>query len=163
MLNGKATIILLTVGLIVKLSEYFPEPKSFGKRVKVELDWSNYTTKADLKNATGVDTSKVAKKVDLASLKSNVEKLDMDKLKNVPSNVNSLKSKVDKLDVDKLVTVPADLIRISDVVKSDIVKRDVYNASIKNIVDEIPDIFNLAISTTLNPKINKVKMKYRNT
>ena len=95
--------------MIVKLSEYFPESKSFEKKVKVELDWCDYTTKADFKNATGVDTSKVAKKVDLASLKSNVEKLDMDKLKTVPSNLNSLKSKVDKLDVDKLVTVPADL------------------------------------------------------
>ena len=57
------------------MSEYFPEPKSSGGRVKVELDLSNYATKADLKNATGVDTSKFAKKkVDLANLKSNVDK-----------------------------------------------------------------------------------------
>ena len=60
--------------------------------MKVELDLSHYTTKADLKNAAGVDTSKFAKKVDLASLKSNVEKLDIDKLKIVPSNLNNLKS-----------------------------------------------------------------------
>ena len=60
--------------------------------MKVELDLSDYTTKADLKNAAGVDTSKFAKKVDLASLKSNVEKLDIDKLKIVPSNLNNLKS-----------------------------------------------------------------------
>ena len=59
--------------------------------MKVELDLSDYTTKADLKNAAGVDTSKFAKKVDLASLKSNVEKLDIDKLKIVPSNLNNLK------------------------------------------------------------------------
>ena len=37
------------------MSEYFGEPKSLGERVKVELDWSNYATKADLKNAAGVD------------------------------------------------------------------------------------------------------------
>ena len=55
MLNGKATI------------EYFPEPKSSGVRTKVELDFSNYATKADLKNATGADTSKFAKKVVIAS------------------------------------------------------------------------------------------------
>ena len=55
------------------MSGYFPEPKSSGG--KVELDLFNNATKADLKNATGVDTSKFAKKVDLASLKSNVEKL----------------------------------------------------------------------------------------
>ena len=60
--------------------------------MKVELDLFDYTTKADLKNAAGVDTSKFAKKVDLASLKSNVEKLDIDKLKIVPSNLNNLKS-----------------------------------------------------------------------
>ena len=79
-------------------------------RVKVELDLSNYTTKVDL-NASGVDTSKFAKKVDLASLKSVV-----DKLEKVPTGLNSLKSKVDKLDVDKLVLVVADLNKISDVV-----------------------------------------------
>ena len=50
------------------MSEYFPEPKSFERIVKVELDLSNYVTKADLKNAAGIDTSKFSKKVDLASL-----------------------------------------------------------------------------------------------
>ena len=52
------------------MSEYFPEPKSLGGRVKVELDFSNYETKADLKTATGVDTLRFAKKVDPANLKS---------------------------------------------------------------------------------------------
>ena len=55
----------------------------------------NYATKADLKNATGIDTSKFAKKVDLSNLKSDLDKLDIDKLKNVPSNLSNLKSKVD--------------------------------------------------------------------
>ena len=49
---------------ILWMSEYFPEPKSFGERVKVELELSNYAVKADLKNATGFDTSKFSKKVD---------------------------------------------------------------------------------------------------
>ena len=70
--------------------ECFPEQKPFGKIVKVELDLSNY-----------VDTSKFAKKIDLANLKSNVDKLDTDKLKNVLTNLSNLKGKVDKLDVDK--------------------------------------------------------------
>ena len=86
--------------------------------MKVELDLSNFATKADLKNATGVDTSTFAKKVDLANLKSNVDKLDIDKLKNVPTNLSNLKSKVDKLDVDTLVPVPVDLSKLSDVVKT---------------------------------------------
>ena len=87
------------------MSQYFPEPKSLGK-VKVEVDLSNYATKTESKNATGIDTSSFTKKIDLANLKSIVEKLDIDKLKNVPTNLTNLKSKVDKLDVDKLIPVP---------------------------------------------------------
>ena len=82
---------------------------SFKERAKVELDLSNYATKADLQNSTGVDTPKFAKKVDLASLKFYVDKSDIDKLKNLPSNLSNLKSKVDKFDVNKLVAVPVDL------------------------------------------------------
>ena len=52
-------------------------------------------------------------------------------LKNVPTNLNNLKSKVDKLDVDKLVPVPVDLSKLSDVIKNDVVQRDVYNAKTK--------------------------------
>ena len=99
--------------------------------MKVELDLSNYATKADLKNATGVDTSDFAKKFYLASLKSDVDKSDIDKLKNVPTGENNLKIKVDKLDVDKLVPAPVDLSKLSDVIKKDFVKKDVYNAKIK--------------------------------
>ena len=69
--------------------------------MKIELNVSNYATKSDLKNATSVDTSKFAKKVDLASLKSFIDKLDIDRLKNVPTSLSNLKSKLDKLDVDK--------------------------------------------------------------
>ena len=97
------------------MSEYFPEPKSLGGKVKVELDLSNYAIKTDLKNATGIDTSSFAKKVDLANLKPNVDKSFIEKLKNVLTNLRNLKSKVDKLDVDKLVLVPVDLSKLSNV------------------------------------------------
>ena len=80
------------------MSEYFPKPKSLEANVKVELDLSNYATKADLKNAIVLAILDFAKETDLANLKSNVNKLDIDKLKNVPSNLSYLKSKVDKLD-----------------------------------------------------------------
>ena len=119
------------------MNEYFPEPKSLGGRVKFELDLSNYAKKSDLKTAAGVDTSKFAKKVDSAHLKSNVNKLDVDKLKNVATNLSNLKCKVDKLDVDKLVPFPVDLSKLREVVKNDVVKKDVYNAKIKNIEDKI--------------------------
>ena len=68
MLNEKAAIVLLIVGLIkkdiIQMSEYFPTPISFAGRVKIELNLSNYATKAGLKNETDVDTSKFAKEVD---------------------------------------------------------------------------------------------------
>ena len=78
--------------------------------------------KVDLKNATGTDVSKFAKKVDLASLKSEVDKLDIDKLEKAPNGLNSFKNKVDKLDVDKLVSAPVDLSKLSDVVIMEMLK-----------------------------------------
>ena len=72
------------------MSENFPKPKPLGTNVKIELDLSNHVTKTDLKFATGVDTSYFAKKTDLANLKSDVDKLDIDKFKNVPGNLTTL-------------------------------------------------------------------------
>ena len=109
------------------MSEYFPEPKFSERRVKVELDLSNYATKADFNNA-GADTLVFA---DLASVKSDVDKLDIDEFKNVPTGLNSLKYKRDKWDADKLVPVPVNLNKLRDVVKNDVVKKDVYNTKIK--------------------------------
>ena len=102
MSNGKATIILLIIELIKKTQQ--KSVNIFQKRnLQEEKRKLNqiYATKADLKNAALVNTSKFAKKVDLASLKSNVHKLDIEKLKNVPSNLTNLKSKVYKIDVNK--------------------------------------------------------------
>ena len=76
------------------------------------------------------------------------------------TNFSNLKSKVDKLDVDKLLTVSVDLNKLSDVVKTDAVKKDIHNAKIKNIEDKIPDITNLTTNTTLNDRVNEVKNKY---
>ena len=64
------------------MSELFPLIKSFARREKVKLDSSNYATKEDMKNEAGVHTSKFTKKIDLASLKSNLDQLDINKLKN---------------------------------------------------------------------------------
>ena len=74
---------------------------------------SNYPTKSHLKNATDVDALHFAKKADLVSLKSDIDKLEIDKLKKVPSGWNNLKLKVDELDVDKLVPVPFSLSKLS--------------------------------------------------
>ena len=71
-----------------------------------------------------------------------------------------MKSKVeDKLDVDKLVPVPVDLSKLSDLVKNDVVKKDLYNAKITDIEDKTHDITNLATNAILNAKANEVKDK----
>ena len=86
-----------------------------------------------------------------------VDKLDIDQLKNVLTNLSNLKSKVDKLDVNNLVPVSVDLNKVSDIVKNYVVKKDVYNTKIKNIEDKIPDITNWATNITLNAKMYEVK------
>ena len=86
MSNGKVVINHLIVGLIKqtlnKKSQNFPKPcRAFGDNVKVELDLSSYAIKAELKSATGVDNSKLAARFYLVSLKAEVDKIDVDKLK----------------------------------------------------------------------------------
>ena len=102
------------------MSQYFPPYGGSSESIKVELDLSNYATKTDVKNITHVDVSSYASKTNLAALKSEVDKIDTDKLKTVPnglaklSNIvkndvfkkadyNTLKSKVDGIDVSKYV------------------------------------------------------------
>ena len=85
------------------MSKYFPKPpRNYRENIKIKVDLSHYTTKADIKDITHVDTSGFALKTNLASIKA----------------------EVDKLDVDKLVTVPADLSTLSNVVKNEVVKKD---------------------------------------
>ena len=117
------------------MSEYFPKPNYSEANVKVELHWSNDATKTDFKNVTGDDTASFAKMVNLANLKSDVDKLDIDKFKHVLTNLSNLKSKADKLDVDKLIPLPVDLSKLSDVVKNDVAKKDLHKGNIKNIED----------------------------
>ena len=109
-------IILLIVGLIkktlYKMSQYFPKPyEPFGGNINVKVDLSNYATKDDIKNITHVDTSSFALKTNLANLKT----------------------EVDKLDIDKLVPVPVDLSKLSDVVKNDVVKNDAYEKLVTKV------------------------------
>ena len=113
--------------------------------MKVELDLSSYVLKAGFKKCNRFHISHFPKKADLANSISDIDNIDIDKFKNVSSNLNNLKSKVDKLGVGKLVPVPDDLSKLSgDVIKNGVSKKDVYNAKIKDIEDKIPDITNLA-------------------
>ena len=97
------------------MSWYFPKQfGNFGGNINVKVDLSNYAIKIDLKNVTHLDTSIFALKTNLASLKP----------------------EVDKLDIDKLAPVPVDLSKLSNVIKIDVVKRTVYDklvAKVNNI------------------------------
>ena len=84
---------------------------------------SNYATRKELYHATGVDTSDLTSKKKLIALKAEDGKLDINKLVNVPTNLNNLKAKLDDLNIAKLKTVPVDLKKLSDVVDNEAVKR----------------------------------------
>ena len=82
------------------MSRYFPKPyEPFGGHINVKVHWSNYATKTDIENIFHVDTSRFALKTNLANLKT----------------------EVDKLDTDKVKTVPIDLSKLTNVVKSEVV------------------------------------------
>ena len=144
------------------MSKYFPKPfNHFGVNVKVELDLSNYATKANLKGATGIDTSNPA----------------------LQSNLAILKSEIDKIDVDKLKTVPVDLSKVSNVVNNEVVKKTVYDKLVAkvNAIDtsgfvlktkydtdksdlekKIPDTSGLVKKINYNAKITEIEVKIPN-
>ena len=81
---------------------YYPEPDCHIRdKIKVVLGLSNYTTKKELEQATGIDTSDLAAKKDFIALKAEVDKLDINKLTNVPTNLNNLKTKVKDYRLEK--------------------------------------------------------------
>ena len=107
------------------MSKYFPKPyESFGRDINVKVDLSNYTTKADFANITHVDTSNFALKTNLSNLKTEEDKLDIDKLKILPNSWSDLKTKVNELDIDKFMPVPVDLGKLSNVVNNEVVKKN---------------------------------------
>ena len=144
---------------------YYSPYKSSSNNVKVELDLTNYATKTDLKNIAHVDVSSFASKINLAALKT----------------------EVDKMDTDKLKTAPTDLAKLTNAIENDVVKKTDYNTKVtsieaqiagltKNTVDNLADITKLkAIDTnnfvlktklasdvtTLENKIDTVDKKYQ--
>ena len=92
---------------------------------------SNYETKTDVKSISHVDISGFALKTNLTNQKTEVDQLDIDKLKSLPNKLSNLKNKVYKLDINKLVPVSVDLSKLTNVVKNEVVKKTEYNAKIK--------------------------------
>ena len=144
---------------------YYPPYKSSSNNIKVKLDLTNYATKTDLKNITHADVSSFASKTNLAALKT----------------------EIDKIDVDKLKTTPVDLVKLTNAAENDLVKTTDYNAKVtsmegqiagitKNTIDNLADITKLkAVDTnrfllktklpsdvnTLENKIDTVDKKYQ--
>ena len=118
-----------------KMSTYYPIYKSSSSNIKVELDLTNYATKDDAKNITHVDVSIYATKTNLAALKS----------------------EVDKIDTDKLKTVPDDLAKLTNVIKKEIVKKTAFSAD--NYVTRTQFSTD---TNSLDDKIDKVEKKIPN-
>ena len=143
------------------MSTYYPPYKRSSNNIKVELDLTNYATKTDLKNITHVYVSSYASKI----------------------NLSALKSEVDKIDIDKLKTVPDDLAKLSNVVKNEVVKKTDFSPEnyvtrtkfstdtnslddkIEKVDKKIPDVSGLATKSSvtiliknLDDRIDKLKI-----
>ena len=115
------------------MSKYFPPYNNSSENIKVELDLNNYATKKDINDITHVDVSGLASKTNLAALKT----------------------EVDKIDTDKLKTVPADLAKLSNVVKNDVVKKTDYNTKVTSLENQIADV----TKNTLDNSADITKLK----
>ena len=124
----------------IKINQSFPKPfRSFGGNINVNVDLSNYATKADIKNISQFDTSGFALKTNLANIKS----------------------VVDKLDIDELVPVNFDLSKLSNVVKNELVKKTVYDklvAKVNNI-----DTSGFVLKTKYDADKTELEKKIPNT
>ena len=122
------------------MSQYFPKPfRSFGRNINVKVDLSNYATKAGIKNISHVDTSSFA----------------------LETNLANLITEVDKLDIDKVAPVPVDLSKLSDVVKSDVVKKTVYDKLVARI--NSIDTSGFLLKTKYDTDKSEIENKITNT
>ena len=122
------------------MSQYFRKPyEPFGGDINVKVELFNYATKTDIKNTSHIDTSRFASK----------------------SNLARVKTEVDKLDIDKLVPVPVDLSKLSDVVKNDVVKKTVYDKLVAK-VNSI-DTSSFVLKNNYDTDKTKLENKIHNT
>ena len=120
------------------MSQYFPKSfRCFGRNISVKVDLSNYATKTDLKNVTHVDISNFSLKTNLANLKTEVHKLE----------------------IEKLVPIPADLRKLSNVLKNDVVKKTVYD----RLVAKVNNIDTSVLKTKYQTEKTELKKKIPDT
>ena len=170
------------------MSDYLTDHKPGSGNVKVELDLKSYATKEELKNITYVDTSSLALKTNLASLKTEVDKLDIPKLKTVPidladlrkevqenftktTDFNSLKTKVDqnKTDNDNLeskvtatkTTINTLKTKVDKIDLNKYVLKRTYDDKIGNLELKIPDVGGKLNTSDFNSKVNELENKIK--
>ena len=141
------------------MSQYFPKPyEPFGGDINVTVDLSNYATKDDIKNITHVDTSSFALKTNLANLKIEVYKLDIDKLATVPVDLSKL-SNVVKNDVVKKTVYDKLVAKVNDIDTRDFVLKNNFNTKFTGLENKIPNTSGLVKRTDYNTKITEIEDK----
>ena len=138
------------------MSQYFRKPyEPFGGGINVKADLSNYATKADIKNISHDDISNFALKTNLASLKTEVEKLDIDKWVPVPVDLSKLSDVVKKNVYDKLVT------NVNNIDTSGYVLKSKYDIDKSDLENKIPDTSGLVKKLITILKSLKERVKFR--
>ena len=133
--------------------QHSPKPfRSFGGNINVKVDLSNYATKTDLKNVTHVDTSRFALKTNLASLKTEVDKLGIDKLEPVPADLSKLS------DVVKMMMLLKKLFmtKVNHIDTSDFFKKTKYQTDKTELEKKIPDVTDFVKKAKLTELGNKI-------
>ena len=151
------------------MSQYFPKPNEpFGWDINNKVDLSNYATKAHTKNISYVDTSSFELESKLVSLKTEVDKVDIDKLVPVPVDLSKLSDVVKKTAYDKLVAKVNSIDASAFVLKTKYEtdkskienknpdKKTDYNTKIAKIEGEVPNVRNLVTKATLTTIDNKI-------
>ena len=142
---------------LYKMSQHFSKPqRTFGGNIKVELDLSSYATKGDF-NKKGNDTSKMAGKSDLASLKAEVDKLDIDKLVPLPVDLSKLSDVVQNV-VKKTVYYKL-LTKVNNIDTRGFVLKTKYDTGRSELEKKIPDTSGLAKKLDYTATISKIESK----
>ena len=136
------------------MNQYFPKLFSFGGNINVNVDLSNSATKTDLKNVTHVDNSSFALKKNLAGLKTEVDKLDPEKLAPVPVNLSKFSDVVTNDVVKKAMyeKLPA---KVNNIDTSDLVLKTKYQTGKKELNKKVPDVTNFV----KKEKLTKIEKK----
>ena len=145
------------------MSKYFPKSlRSFGRNINVKVDLSNYATKTNIKNISHVDTLIFTLKTNLANLKTEVDKLDIEKLVPVPTGLSKL-SDVVKNDVAKTTVYDKSVAKVNNIDTSGFVLKAKYDADKSELEKKISDTTGLVKKTDYNRKITGLENKIHDT